>query len=361
MLTHVARAITLGALAFGMGPGTPVPVVPLVAGLTLVSALHTPDGDRENVVIVQTVAPEGVRYRWDFKQKTSDGRTTEGHFARLVRANDMAGAPRLNPVFHSDVDETPGYTVMVISRAAYNRVLSARAIPYTVKSVRSGPLGALGAIDPMVSALVSPEITFRGTLTLVAPEPEPMPVLLNGQRVKLPALHLRGRFAMQDDSINTDMWVLADSANPVILRTVTGREVLQMVRIDLPNVARVEAELEHTCRVELPGIYFAFGSAELETASNPALDGVAAVMGRHPDWSFVIEGHTDSVGTASANQQLSVARAEAVRRALVEQRRVAAARLRAAGFGAARPREPNATIEGRARNRRVELVRSCAK
>jgi outer membrane protein OmpA-like peptidoglycan-associated protein len=50
----------------------------------------------------------------------------------------------------------------------------------------------------------------------------------------------------------------------------------------------------------------------------------------------------------------------AVRARLIERYRVSAARLRVAGFGAARPREPNATIEGRARNRRVELVRDCA-
>jgi flagellar motor protein MotB len=49
-----------------------------------------------------------------------------------------------------------------------------------------------------------------------------------------------------------------------------------------------------------------------------------------------------------------------VRARLVDQHKVSAARLRVAGFGAARPREPNGTIEGRARNRRVELVRECA-
>ncbi|HEX6089114.1 MAG TPA: OmpA family protein, partial [Gemmatimonadales bacterium] len=70
--------------------------------------------------------------------------------------------------------------------------------------------------------------------------------------------------------------------------------------------------------------------------------------------------HTDSIGSATANKALSERRVAAVRARLVERHGVNAARLKVAGLGAARPREPNATIEGRARNRRVELVRDCA-
>jgi outer membrane protein OmpA-like peptidoglycan-associated protein len=72
-----------------------------------------------------------------------------------------------------------------------------------------------------------------------------------------------------------------------------------------------------------------------------------------------IEGHTDSIGGARPNQTLSERRAEAVRARLVAAG-IAAARLKAVGYGAARPRETNSTIEGRARNRRVELARNCS-
>src|SRR5690242_8424193 len=237
MFTRLLRLSALGVLA---AVRAPAPEVPLVTGLRLVSALHTPDGDRENVVVVASVSAEGVQYRWDFKQRTTDGRSTEGRFNRFVRANDMAGAPRLNPVFQGGQDETPGYTVMVLSRATYNAVRAGREVPYSVTSIRSGPLGALGAIDPMVASMASPRLTFRGSLRLVAPAPEPVPVLLNGKRVNLPAMHLEGRFALQDDRIDTDLWVLADSVNPLVLRSVTGTEVLQMVRIDLPNASSIE-------------------------------------------------------------------------------------------------------------------------
>jgi OOP family OmpA-OmpF porin len=77
----------------------------------------------------------------------------------------------------------------------------------------------------------------------------------------------------------------------------------------------------------------------------------------HADLKLVIEGHTDNVGAAAANQALSEKRAAAVRRALVETYGVAADRLTTKGFGATKPVAPNTTVEGRQNNRRVELVK----
>ena len=113
------------------------------------------------------------------------------------------------------------------------------------------------------------------------------------------------------------------------------------------------------CRIELPGVYFAFASAALLPASEPALTRVAALLGHHSDWSFMIEGHTDSVGGHASNLALSKKRAEAVRAALVTRYGIAPDRLRSTGYGDTRPRESNSTLEGRARNRRVELSRRC--
>ena len=362
MRSLIVRLVACVAGLFTLPASGPAPSVPLVPGLVLVSALHTSQGDRENVVIVGDVSADGVSYTWRFTQHAPNGKSSEGQFTRFVRATDQAGAPRLNTIFMSANEETPGYTAMSISRATYNRVRTEREIPFTVTTLTGGTLGpAFDALGAQVSGLVNPRLTLKGSLTLAAPGPQLIPVLLDGRRVSLPAIHVKGRFGPPDERQESDFWILADSANPLILRVVTGQDVFQMVRIELPKESSVEHELERACRAELPGIYFAFASAELESASNAALDGVAALLGKHPDWSFVIEGHTDSIGSASANQRLSAERAEAVRRALVDQRRIAAARLTSAGFGPSRPREPNATIEGRARNRRVELVRNCAR
>jgi outer membrane protein OmpA-like peptidoglycan-associated protein len=74
----------------------------------------------------------------------------------------------------------------------------------------------------------------------------------------------------------------------------------------------------------------------------------------NPSLDVRIEGHTDSQGSAAANQRLSQKRAEAVRRYLVDQA-IAPTRMEAIGYGEDRPLEDNRTAEGRATNRRVEF------
>ncbi|HLB08503.1 MAG TPA: OmpA family protein [Gemmatimonadaceae bacterium] len=336
------------------------PQIPLVTGLTIVSALHFPEGDRENIVLVTDASSAGVRYSWRYVQH---GGTDASHLPeraelrRFVRASDLAGAPRLDAVFPSNApEESPGFTAFSISRAAYQKLLAEKQIPYTITTVEgAGGLGKLGG-------MFASRMTMRGTLSLPSAQPEPISVLVNGVRTNLPALRLKGSFALQNEKDVMDMWVLADSTHPLILRVVDGTDVLQTVRIDLPTKdLAVEDELKKLCRAELPGIYFAFNSAALDPASEPALGAVSQLLTKHADWTFAIEGHTDNIGGDAANQVLSTQRAESVRAALVARYHVAPARLRSAGFGATRPREPNTTIEGRARNRRVELVRPCAK
>jgi outer membrane protein OmpA-like peptidoglycan-associated protein len=219
-------------------------------------------------------------------------------------------------------------------------------------------------------------VQYKGTLTRVSPDPDPFPLLVDGRRVTVPALHLRGDFADGARSAAMELWVVADSAHPMLLKAVKGSNVFQMVRVNFPLPASgaaatggagtlrmgafLERELDTACRVELPGVYFAFNSAHIAPASDRALAQVAAVLTRHPDWSLAVEGHTDSIGTVAANQTLSLHRAEAVRTRLAERHGLNSASWKATGYGASRPRESNATIEGRARNRRVELVRACS-
>jgi outer membrane protein OmpA-like peptidoglycan-associated protein len=339
-------------------PPTDAPLVPadtvrLVHGLTLVSVYKVPEGERENTVVVNDVSAEGVEYGWSYRERREgSAEVTEDSFTRFVSAADLAGAPRLNGVFRrgGERDETPGYTAMSLSRAVYGRLRSEGATQFTT----------MGQSDSGSALDLTTPVPYKGTLSVASAELEPMAILLNGRRVSVPTLHVHGRFTYQTRDAGLDFWALADSTDPLILRSAsTTGKLFQMIRIDLPARAAVESDLEHECRAELPGIYFAFGSAELQPASEPALDGVASLLSRHPDWSLVVEGHTDSVGDAESNRRLSHARADAVRAALLERHGVPDARLRADGFSATRPRETNATLEGRARNRRVELVRTC--
>jgi outer membrane protein OmpA-like peptidoglycan-associated protein len=110
-------------------------------------------------------------------------------------------------------------------------------------------------------------------------------------------------------------------------------------------------------RVATQGIRFMTNDAALLEESVATLKEIAAMLNAHPELRLTIEGHTDNVGNAGANQALSEARAAAVKAALVERHGVAADRLEARGFGASKPAQPNGTAEGRAANRRVELVR----
>ncbi|MFL5492745.1 MAG: OmpA family protein [Gemmatimonadales bacterium] len=142
-------------------------------------------------------------------------------------------------------------------------------------------------------------------------------------------MHLKGSFADGLRRAEWDLWVLADSAHPLLLKSVFGEDVFQMVRADLPgrlaaqdggllDPRPLKTALDESCRLELPGVYFAFVTATIDPISDRALAELARALAGHPDWNFTLEGHTDSVGTASANQALSQRRAEAVRARLAE-------------------------------------------
>ncbi len=118
----------------------------------------------------------------------------------------------------------------------------------------------------------------------------------------------------------------------------------------------VERSLAGTGRARLYGIEFDLDSATIRPDSKVVLDDVARALAGRPEWRLAVEGHTDSTGAAAHNQQLSEARAAAVLGYLAAHG-VTGERLRAAGFGASRPLADNGTELGRARNRRVELVR----
>jgi outer membrane protein OmpA-like peptidoglycan-associated protein len=110
-------------------------------------------------------------------------------------------------------------------------------------------------------------------------------------------------------------------------------------------------------RVSTHGILFASGSATLEGESTPTLKEIGDMLTAHPDLKLTIEGHTDNVGDAAANQTLSEQRAAAVAQYLEQHFKVDASRLAAKGFGATKPVASNDTPEGRQQNRRVELVK----
>jgi outer membrane protein OmpA-like peptidoglycan-associated protein len=216
-----------------------------------------------------------------------------------------------------------------------------------------------------------------GTLTRVEPQDVKYPMIVNDQRVELLAIHLKGdltsvgkdpRPADQRPTKSAgELFVLDDPADPLVLNWRlkdplfhNGNFRVEVVKINFP-VAKpeniLEKQLTQEKRAVTYGIYFDFNKDTLKPESEPVLKEIAQAMTHNPDWKLTVEGHTDNIGGDTYNLDLSKRRAAAVKQALVTQYNIAPDRLLTGGFGASRPVETNDTLEGRARNRRVELVR----
>ena len=136
--------------------------------------------------------------------------------------------------------------------------------------------------------------------------------------------------------------------------TIVEREVMKQDVV--ANADALGNSLAATGHVEVPGIFFDFNKAEIKPESRPALEQVAKLLKGTPALKVWVVGHTDWVGSAETNTALSNARAAAVVRALTTQFSIDPKRLAPQGVGPYAPVAPNTTEEGRAKNRRVELV-----
>lgn len=123
------------------------------------------------------------------------------------------------------------------------------------------------------------------------------------------------------------------------------------------QLRKMEAIREEEGRmvISLSGVLFEAGGNQLSAPAQARLDTVAQALAAYPDRNIVVEGHTDARGSDSTNQDLSQRRADAVREYL-ELRGVPAERMRSVGRGESTPIASNDTAEGRANNRRVEVV-----
>ena len=128
----------------------------------------------------------------------------------------------------------------------------------------------------------------------------------------------------------------------------------KMVTVDAAAMAK---EVAATGHVALYGIYFDTNKTDLKPESVPALDEIAKFLKQDPKVVVYVVGHTDNVGGFDSNMGLSQRRAEAVVHELMTKYGIPATRLKAVGSGPIAPVAPNETEEGRAKNRRVELVK----
>jgi OOP family OmpA-OmpF porin len=151
-----------------------------------------------------------------------------------------------------------------------------------------------------------------------------------------------------------EIWAQAERGNGQIWLTIV--EKAGMAQEIVANADAFGKDIKSTGHAAIYGIYFDTGKSEVKPESEAALQEVAKLLSGDPNLKLLVVGHTDSVGQLEANMKLSQARAEAVIQALSKSHGVAANRLKAQGAGPIAPVATNRTEEGRAKNRRVELV-----
>jgi outer membrane protein OmpA-like peptidoglycan-associated protein len=361
----------------------PRPTVPLVTGLAVVASVREPAGDYESVRRVTAISSDSVAFSITAERPGENGQEpTQIQATRTVRLVDLKTARTLKPRISSgwDAEEIyPGTTTSQLSTAGLTelRATGHSALTFIDDGtggisastaallgnlvIAGGSVSAESVKEKMATAVAmgGAAFTVAGTMTSVEPGIVPVSVLVNNAVVALPARHIRGKLTGDDGDRDADMYVLDDPANPLLLQFRVGEDSLTVVRIDWPDastVTNMESALAARKPVDLYGIYFAFNSAEIRPQSDSTLDEIAAMMKRDPTWKLTVTGHTDNIGGDSSNLALSQRRSAAVKVALVS-RGTSADRLATGGSGASAPKATNATLAGRAQNRRVELSR----
>jgi len=331
------------------------PKIPLREGLTVVTAISDTRGDFETVKQVSQVKDSGVTIV--FAADLPGGGTISS--TRPVSRKDLREALEYRNFFNSEDDrDYPGTTALGPSVAVMEALETKGESPFKCY-VRRGRAyrSSSGVLEKVGDETVS--------------------ILVNGVRTELPVVHAHAELEIAEGEI----WILDHPEQPLTLRYRMQRklppeyanmppqvlaqinldpEELEVVKIEFPadsDKEPLEEALEEEGRAEVYGIYFDFDSDELKPESDAVLQRIANVLGRRAAWNLAIEGHTDNVGGDTYNLELSDRRAAAVKRTLVDRYGIAAARLTTKGFGATKPKASNDTLAGRARNRRVELVR----
>jgi OmpA family len=341
--------------------------IPIVAGLTIVKAVHATEGDYEAMSFVDGITARGVALTI-----TGDAPQIAGQkpvpvtVSRVVGKQDLKTARTFKYVFNtSDEDFFSGTTAIGVSSVVLEDVRARGQTQITVDGRAGGLVGLVGDLLGSVGKSggigggFGGRVQASGLIKLAEPRPVLLPVLVNGKRTMLSAWHLRGRIGAGDAAEDAELFILDDVENPITLRFVIGADKLDVIKIEFPVASalkEMERELADNHRTSVYGIYFDFNSATIKPQSELVLREIVSVMKSQPTWVLKVEGHTDNVGGDAKNQDLSTSRAAAVRAALVS-RGVPSSRLTADGYGASQPHETNTTLAGRARNRRVELSR----
>jgi OOP family OmpA-OmpF porin len=151
--------------------------------------------------------------------------------------------------------------------------------------------------------------------------------------------------------------MVGDSSTPIVKVTAVELKPIEMGKIAFIDASAMEKAIAASGRVALYGIQFDTDKTDIKPESAPTLAEIAKFLKASPSISLIVTGHTDNQGAFDYNVDLSRRRAAAVIAHLVKNGGVAQARLTPFGAGMAAPVAVNDDEAGRAKNRRVELVK----
>jgi outer membrane protein OmpA-like peptidoglycan-associated protein len=383
-----------------------LPTIPLCPGLTIVTAVSQTQGDYESIKTIESKDSKEVLLRYSADMPNTDmlnpgPPVVRVNLHRTMLAADLQSAVIYQQNFSDKSAETiPETTAIGISAAVLDALKSKGEAELSISNSYPGlELGADRNKSPNYYQYLQ-----KGTIKRIGNGPTRVPVLVNDVLVDLPAIQAQGDIVGD----KAEFFFLDDERNPLTLAFRIGidavkplgpdavkfcdtirkagsagaaflggmhcnlpnggdRDILRVIKItyrcqapagsDAATVGKLEQALAVAKKVDVYSIYFSFNSDEIREESEPTLKELAGVLHKHADWKLGVNGHTDGIGADQYNLELSSRRAAAVKQALITRYGIAANRLTTAGIGKAQPKDTNDTLEGRARNRRVELIR----
>ncbi|MGA8939798.1 MAG: OmpA family protein [Acidobacteriaceae bacterium] len=357
--------------------------IPIVDGLVEDSVVSDKYGDHESIRTLKNVQAKTIDMQVRTDLTLQDPRTGKiisagdmnakdppkrGTGTRTIDVADFTNAHHLMHYFRiGKTEHFPGSLPLNASAEVINQLRSGTPTQF---DFQADPTTTLGAQFQGHATLIESQFNWNGqfmykcTLRRVGTTDLAFPVLVNGVRVDLPVIH--GMCPQgAPDTDEAHFYFLDQPSNAILLATVLSAfdSRSQTIKIEFPLPGAIkstaatdmEQQLAQKKKVQIYGIYFDFDSSTIKPESEVVLKEISDILHKNPTWKLSVAGHTDNVGDGAFNQSLSERRSASVKNALVTEYNIAPDRLSTSGYGASQPIDTNTTVEGRARNRRVEL------
>jgi outer membrane protein OmpA-like peptidoglycan-associated protein len=340
------EGVTLGGDCPDPGPGAEAEIlaqasalIPLKVGLTLSNLWRAYDGDYDHECLEQVTAIDARSVLTTGSCPTGTAHKKTTWVRRLCRTDLRDSYVYETHEYHEFPATMRGTLRLSMSTASFaalkktgetrHRWLELNLRPFHIEQDMDGTLKSEG----------------KGTFNII----------VNDQKIEVPTIEATYRDDQKHHLIRVK--ILDDDHFPLMLDYYHPGQTFFITYTKVSYPGKIEEQLAKKKRIDVYGIYFDFASDSIRPESEPVLREIGAALASNKEWTLTINGHTDSVGTVASNRDLSERRSAAVKKALVERYKVDASRLTTNGFGSSEPKEKNDTDIGRARNRRVELIR----